>query len=67
MAELVYVGLLNAQPATTTSTTYKAKFTLRRYQNYADSVKKNLKPLTTYSMNAPAFNKRDLTSCTINQ
>ena len=47
----------NAQLVITTSTTYKAKSTLRTYLSYADSVKKNWKPLTTYSMNVPVFNK----------
>ena len=48
MAEPTYEDLLNAQRDTTTSTTSKAKFTLRTSLSYADSVKKNQKHLTTY-------------------
>ena len=35
------------------------------YLNCADSAKKNRKHLTTYSMNAPVFNKPPLISYTI--
>ena len=35
----------------------KAKYTLKTSLSYADSVKWNQKPLTTYSMNVHAFSK----------
>ena len=66
MAEHTCVGLFNALLATTTLTTYKAKYTQNTSLNCADSAKKNLKPLITFSMNAPAFNKPALTSYVIN-
>ena len=66
MVEHISADLLNAQLDTIISTTCKAKSTPKMYLNYADFVKKNQKPLTTYSMNAPAFNKLALTFYTIN-
>ena len=66
MVEHISADLLNAQLDTIISTTCKAKSTPKMYLNYADSVKKNQKPLTTYSMNALAFNKLALTFYTIN-
>ena len=66
MVGLTYVDLLNAQLVTTTLTTYKVKSIQKKYLNYADFVKKNPKPLTTYSMNAHASSKHDLIFCTTN-
>ena len=60
MVEHISADLLNAQLDTIISTTCKAKSTPKMYLNYADSVKKNQKPLTTYLMNAPQQARFDI-------
>ena len=59
MAKPTCAKSLNAQLDMTTSTTYKVKYIQMMSQNCANSVKKNQKHFTTYSMNAHAFNKHD--------